>query len=468
MYNVIIIGAGPGGYETAVVAANRGLKVLVVEAGPVGGTCLNEGCIPTKSFCRNAEVFEDLKEAAVFGIDVPQYSFDFTKVVERKNEVVAQLRAGVEGLMKHKNITFVQGSASFKDSRTVVVDGEEFQGESIIVATGSVSAILPIPGVDLPGVITSKEMLDIEHVPERLCVIGAGVIGLEFASIFNTFGSKVEVVEYCKDILPRFDTDIAKRLKQSLSKKGIEITTQAQVQSIEQVGDSVDDEGNPVKGGLKVNFIRKDKQESVVADKVLMAVGRRANLASMNFEEIGIAVERRGVTVDENMQTSVPGIYAIGDINGRMQLAHAATYQGFVALDHIMGKENTINLDIMPAAVFTKPEVGTVGLTEDECKEKGIKVKAYKSFFRANGKAISMNEPDGFCKLIVAQEPVSAFGKELPEGAIIGCHLFGAHSADIVQEICAVINAGGVLEDFKGVIHSHPTLCEVLQSAAHS
>jgi dihydrolipoamide dehydrogenase len=446
MYDIIIIGAGPGGYETAVVAAERGLKVVVVEAGPVGGTCLNEGCIPTKSFCRNAEVYEDIKEASVFGVEVDGFKFDFSKVVARKNEVVAQLKAGVEGLMKHKNITFVQGKASFKDANTVVVDSQEYSAANIIVATGSVSASLPIPGADLPGVLTSKEILELEEVPQRLCVIGAGVIGLEFASIFNTFGSQVSVVEYCKDILPRFDTDLAKRLKQSLSKKGIEITTQAQVQSIEQTPE-----------GLKVTFLKKDKEESVLADKVLMAVGRRANLASMNFEEVGIQLERRGVTTNEYMQTSVPNIYAIGDINGRMMLAHAATYQGFVALDHIMGQENSINLDIMPAAVFTKPEAAVVGLTEDECKEKGIKVKCHKSFFRANGKAISMNEPDGFCKLVVAED-----------GKILGCHMFGAHSADIIQEVCALLNMGANLSDFKSVIHAHPTLCEVLQSAAHS
>ena len=229
---MIIIGAGPGGYETALLAAKRGVEVVLVEAGPVGGTCLNEGCIPTKAFCRNAEVLDGLREAEGFGVTGLSYDFDFSKVVSRKNAVVEQLRGGVEGLLGHKNITLVRGKASFKDDHTVLVDGQEYAADYVIIATGSVSASLPIPGADLPGILTSKEILDIQEVPGRLCVIGGGVIGLEFASIFRSFGSEVTVLEYCKDILPRFDTDLAKRLKQSLGKRGIEINTQAQVTGI--------------------------------------------------------------------------------------------------------------------------------------------------------------------------------------------------------------------------------------------
>lgn len=447
MYDIIIIGAGPGGYETAVEAAKCDLKVLVAEASHVGGTCLNEGCIPTKSFCRNAEVLEDIRHAGDFGIDLPEVKLDFAKVLQRKNEVVEQLRAGVTSLLRHKNITFVEGRAELLDGHSIRVNGEVYEASNIIVATGSVSASLPIPGADLEGVITSKEILELREVPQRLCVIGAGVIGLEFASVFNTFGSQVSVIEYCKDILPRFDTDLAKRLKQSLGKKGIDITTQAQVLRIEAADE-----------GLKVVYLKKDKEESVIADKVLMAVGRRANLASLDFAAAGIETDRRGVIVNENMQTSVPSVYAVGDINGKMMLAHAATFQGMVALSHILGKSSRVRLDIMPAAVFTKPEVASVGLTEDECKEKSIDVICLKSFFRANGKAVSMAEPDGYCKLVVARE----------DGRILGCHMFGAHSADIIQEVCALMNRDASIDDFKAIIHAHPTLCEVLQAAAHN
>ena len=445
---IIIIGAGPGGYETALLAAKRGVEVVLVEAGHVGGTCLNEGCIPTKSFCRNAEVLDTLRESESFGITDLDFKFDFKHVTSRKNAVVEQLRGGVESLLGHKNITLVHGKASFKDSHTVIVGDEEYQGDYVIIATGSVSASLPVPGADLPGMMTSKEILDIEDIPKRLCVIGGGVIGLEFASVFHSFGSEVTVLEYCKDILPRFDSDLSKRLKQSLVKRGIEINTQAQVAGIELIGTE-----------YKVSFVRKGKEEHVVADKVLMAVGRKANVSSLNLSDIGIEFTARGIAVDDlTMQTNIPHIYAIGDVNGKMMLAHAATFQGIVALDHIMSVENNIDLNVMPAAVFTSPEAACVGMTEDECKEKGIPVKCLKSFFRANGKAVTMGETDGFCKIVVSSE----------SGLVLGCHLFGPHASDIVQEACALISRKTTVEEFKDIIHTHPTLTEVLQSALHA
>ena len=463
---IIIIGAGPGGYETALLAAKRGVEVILVEAGHVGGTCLNEGCIPTKSFCRNAEVLDELRDAEAFGVTGLSYDFDFKAVAARKNAVVEQLRGGVEGLLAHKLITLVRGKASFKDEHTIsvipsdpsVISSEaegrvekslEYTADYIIIATGSVSASLPIPGANLPGVLTSREILDLEEVPARLCVIGGGVIGLEFASVFRSFGSEVTVLEYFKDILPRFDSDLSKRLKQSLGKHGIEINTQAQVTGI-----TIDDSSV-----YKVSYTRKGKEETVEADKVLMAVGRKANVDSLNLADAGIEFTPRGIVVDDRtMQTNVPHIYAIGDINGRMMLAHAATFQGIVALDHIMGIENNIDLSVMPAAVFTTPEAASVGMTEDECKEAGRSVKCLKSFFRANGKAVTMAQTDGFCKLVVDAET----------GEILGCHLFGSHASDIVQEVCALISRKATIEQFKDIIHTHPTLTEVLQSAAHN
>ena len=497
---IIVIGAGPGGYETALLAAKRGVEVVLIEAGHVGGTCLNEGCIPTKTFCKNAEVLDGLKEAETFGVTDLSYGFDFKAVTARKDAVVEQLRGGVEGLLGHKLITLVKGKASFKDAHTVLVTpvdpshhceeqtlsghsdeqgdvatSTEYTADYIIIATGSVSASLPVPGADLPGILTSREILDLQEVPKSLCVIGGGVIGLEFASIFRSFGSEVTVLEYCKDILPRFDTDLAKRLKQSLGRRGINIETQAQVTGVEILRCAQDDKGcaqddkgcaqddkgcaQGEKEIYQVNYIRKGKEESVQAEKVLMAVGRRANLDSMNYSDIGLECTRRGISVNENMQTNLPHVYAIGDINGLMMLAHAATFQGIVALDHIMGVKNEIDLSVMPAAVFTSPEAASVGLTEDECKEKGIPVKCLKSFFRANGKAVTMGETDGFCKIVVAAEP-----KE----RVLGCHLYGPHASDIVQEACAMITRKATLEEFQSIIHTHPTLTEVLQSALHS
>ena len=451
---IIIIGAGPGGYETALLAAKRGVEVTLIEAGPVGGTCLNEGCIPTKAFCKNAEVLDGLSEAEAFGVTGLSYGFDFSAVTARKNAVVEQLRGGVEGLLGHKNIILVRGKASFKDDHTVVVDNDEYTADYIIIATGSVSASLPIPGVDLPGILTSKEILDIQEVPQRLCVIGGGVIGLEFASIFKSFGSEVTVLEYFKEILPRFDSDLSKRLKQSLGKRGIEICTQAQVTGIEETTVM---SGEVETSAYKVSYTRKGKEEVVEADKVLMAVGRKANVASLNLSDIGIEFTPKGIVVDDKtMQTNIPHIYAVGDINGKMMLAHAATFQGIVALDHIMGIENEIDLSVMPAAVFTSPEAASVGMTEEDCKAAGIPVKCLKSFFRANGKAVTMGETDGFCKLIVSDD------------RILGCHLYGPHASDIVQEACALITRKATIKEFESIIHTHPTLTEVLQSAVHS
>jgi len=477
---IIIIGAGPGGYETALLAAKRGVEVVLIESGPVGGTCLNEGCIPTKAFCKNAEVLDGLKEAEAFGVTGLSYDFDFKAVTVRKNAVVEQLRGGVEGLLGHKNITLVRGKASFKDAHTISVmsseaspvmsneaspvmssevetSHQEYSADYIIIATGSVSASLPISGADLPDILTSREILDIEEVPRRLCVIGGGVIGLEFASIFRSFGSEVTVVEYCKDILPRFDTDLAKRLKQSLGKKGIEINTQAQVTSISEND-----------GVYSVSFTRKGKEENVIADKVLMAVGRKANVDSLNLADVGIEFTPRGIVVNDVMQTNIPHIYAVGDINGWMMLAHAATFQGIVALDHIMGIENEIDLSVMPAAVFTSPEAASVGKTEDECKEAGIPVKCLKAFFRANGKAVTMGETDGFCKIVVAAETKEGEDSPYEAGRVLGCHLYGPHASDIVQEACALITHKATLDEFQSIIHTHPTLTEVLQSAVHS
>lgn len=454
---IIIIGAGPGGYETALLAAQRGVEVILIESSHAGGTCLNEGCIPTKSFCRNAEVLDGLIEAEAFGVTDLSYGFDFKAVTSRKNTVVEQLRKGVESLLNHKMITFVHGKASFKDQHTVVVDSAdiedpakngklEFTADYIIIATGSVSASLPVPGADMSGILTSKEILDIEEVPGHLCVIGGGVIGLEFASIFRSFGSEVTVLEYCKEILPRFDTDLSKRLKQSLGKRGIEICTQAQVTEIRAEGAS-----------YEVAFLRKGKMETVKADKVLMAVGRKAAVDTLNLSDIGVEYTSRGILTDEKtMQTNIPHIYAVGDVNGRMMLAHAAVFQGIVALDHIMGISNSIDLNVMPAAVFTSPEAASVGMTEDECRDRGIPFKCLKSFFRANGKAVTMGRTDGFCKVVTS------------EGRVVGCHLYGPHASDIIQEACALITRGVTVEDFMGIIHTHPTLTEVLQSAVHS
>ena len=429
---LLIIGAGPGGYETAVEAAKRGLEVTLISEGPLGGTCLNEGCIPTKTFCHYAELIEQNLKA---GLDC---KLSFAAAAERKKTVIEQLRSGIDMLLK--NVQVVCGKAQFKDSKTVLCNGQEYTAEKIIIATGSVSTSLPIPGAE--SCLTSKEILDLTEVPESLCVIGGGVIGLEFASIFRSFGSEVTVLEFCPNILPRFDVDLAKRLKQTLTKRGINIEVLAQVTAID---------------GNTVTYIKKDKEFTVQADKILMAVGRRPNTDGLNLEAVGIDYTRKGITVNDRFETSVPGIFAVGDVTGGIMLAHAATYQGLHALNYICVQQDSIRFDLIPAAVFTMPEVAMVGLTEEQCKEQGLQVRCLKSFYRANGKAVSMDETDGYCKLIVSEN-----------GVILGAHLMGAHASDLIHEIAAVMNINGTLEQLRYVIHAHPTLSEVLQAAIHN
>ena len=428
---LLIIGAGPGGYETAVEAAKRGMEVTLITEGPLGGTCLNEGCIPTKTFCHYAELLEQNLKA---GLDCKP---SFATAAERKQAVIEQLRGGIDMLLK--NVQVLRGKAQFKDAKTVVCNGQEYTADKIIIATGSVSAVLPIPGAE--GCLTSKEILELTEVPGSLCVIGGGVIGLEFASIFRSFGSEVTVLEFCPNILPRFDVDLAKRLKQSLSKRGINIEVQAQVTGID---------------GNIVTYLKKDKECTVQADNILMAVGRRPNTDGLNLEAAGIDFTRKGITVNDRFETNVPGIYAVGDVTGGIMLAHAATYQGMHALNAICGKTDSIRFDLVPAAVFTMPEVAMVGLTEEQCKEQQLEFRCLKSFYRANGKAVSMDETDGYCKVIVDNN-----------GKVLGAHIMGAHASDLIHEITTAINLGASLDQLQSVIHAHPTLSEVLQSALH-
>ena len=410
----------------------------------MGGTCLNEGCIPTKSLCRSAEVLEEMKTAKTFGVSPGEYSFDFRAAMARKEAVVAQLRGGVETLLSNKLINLVHGKATFKSPYIISAGDEEFSAPDIIIATGSKSFIPPIPGTDDPDVITSSEALSLDSVPARLCIIGAGVIGLELASVMNAFGSSVTVLESCREILPRFDTDIAKRLKQSLSRQGISIVTQATVQSVGRTAD-----------GLEVRYDLKDKAASVAADKVLVAVGRRADMDAMNFRDIGLEMTPKGIVVDGNMQTNIPHIYAIGDVVGRYMLAHEAVAHGRKALDHICGIDNLTDLELMPAAVFTSPEAASVGLTEQQCKDQGITCYARKTFFRSNGKAVCMDQTDGICKLIVG----GVHGD--PDGKILGCHLLGPHASDLIMEAAAMISCGATLRTLESLIHPHPTLSEI-------
>ena len=431
-YNLIIIGSGPGGYKTAEFAARQGLQVAVIEAAEAGGTCLNCGCIPTKALCHDAE-----SQGGVW-----------SEAIARKQAIVEQLRSGVEMLMSQPGITFIRGRAKLADAHTVAVGEEKLTADNIIIATGSRPKILPIEGATLPHVLTSTELLDITTPPRRLCIIGAGVIGMEFAGIFNAFGSEVTVVEYLKECLPASDSDLAKRLRKSMEKRGVTFFMQSAVKRVTTEG---------------VIFERKGKEETVEADIVLMATGRQPNTEDLGLDDLGIAYDRTGIHVNpDTMQAivqtphcDVSTLYAIGDVNGQMMLAHAATFQGRRAVNHILGRKDHIRLPIMPAAVFTTPELADVGLTEDQCKEKGLDYTCHKAFYRANGKALAMEQTEGLVKLIT----------DKADGLIIGCHALGAHAADIVQEIAALMNRDTTIDQLRDIVHIHPTLSEILLEA---
>lgn len=435
MSDLIIIGSGPGGYRTAEYAARKGLSVTIFEENEAGGTCLNCGCIPTKTLCHEAEVADLLKGAGVNVIDFPD-------IQARKEKVITQLRSGVETLLGSNNISFVHGHATLQDTHTVAANGETYSAKNIIIATGSHAKMLPIEGIDQKNVMTSTELLNINEVPQRLCIVGAGVIGMEMASVFNSFGSEVTVIEFLKECLPMLDSDIAKRLRQTISKRGVNFFMQSGVKRI---------------NGNTVFFERKGKEEQVEADMILIATGRGANVNGLGLENVGVTFSAKGIDVDDHMQTNIPGIYAIGDVNARMMLAHAATFQGFRAVNHILGYEDQINLDIMPSAIFTKPGAASVGLSEDQCKEKGLSFICKKGFYRANGKALAMDDTDGMLKLMAAED-----------GKILGCHVFGAHAADIVQEVSVLMCKGATVQELAQMVHIHPTLGEILQDTALS
>ena len=407
--DLIIIGAGPGGYRAAEYAAKQGLKVTIFEGDNVGGTCLNVGCIPTKTYVHSAT---------------------FAEARERMAQVVSQLRSGVETILAHPNITLIREKGVFVDTHTV----NDYTAPNIIIATGSETKWLPIKGLDDPRVVDSTGLLNLETLPKKLCIIGAGVIGMEFASIFNRLGSEVTVIEYLKECLPALDSDIAKRLRKCLEKQGVTFKMKTVVENVADID----------------------------ADVILMATGRKPRTEGLNLEALGITLTPQGaIPVDDNFQHST--VYAIGDVNGKQMLAHAAEMQAIHAVNHILGKKDNIRFDIMPAAIFTTPEAACVGPTEDQLKEQGIAYECKKAFWRANGKAMAMGESEGMLKLLVS--PPSQ-GGDGGESSILGCHAYGAHSADIIQEVSVLMCKNTTIGELRDMVHIHPTLGEILLTAA--
>lgn len=426
--DIIIIGSGPGGYRAAGYALQQGKQVVIIEKAEAGGTCLNSGCIPTKCLAHDAEA----------------NASDFPAAAERKRNVMNQLRQGIEQLLSAPGITLVRGEATFKDARTVTVDGTDYEADDIIIATGSSSKMPPVEGIDNPRVITSTEALNFQTLPAEIVIIGAGVIGMEFASILSRFGAKVSVIEYLKECLPVIDKDIAKRVRKQIEKlQGVTFYMDSAVKAI-----------NDNEVVFVSNKNGKETRLECPGCPVLIATGRKPNIEGLNLEAAGVEYSPKGITVNDNMLTSVPHIYAIGDVTGRQMLAHAATFMGFRAVNAIVGKADRIRFDIMPSAIFTYPEAAAVGLTEDQCKQQGIECSALKGYYRANGKALAIDEPEGMVKLVAGAD-----------GRILGCTSYGAHSADIVQEVTAYMNCNATVADIAYSVHIHPTLSEILQDA---
>ena len=426
--DIIIIGSGPGGYRTAGYALQQGKQVVIIEKAEAGGTCLNSGCIPTKCLAHDAEANASAFPAAA----------------ERKRNVMNQLRQGIEQLLSAPGITLVRGEATFKDARTVTVDGIDYEADDIIIATGSSIKMPPVEGIDNPRVITSTEALNFQTLPAEIVIIGAGVIGMEFASILSRFGAKVSVIEYLKECLPVIDKDIAKRVRKQIEKlQGVTFYMDSAVKAI-----------NDNEVVFVSNKNGKETRLECPGCPVLIATGRKPNIEGLNLEAAGVEYSPKGITVNDNMLTSVPHIYAIGDVTGRQMLAHAATFMGFRAVNAIVGKADKIRFDIMPSAIFTYPEAAAVGLTEDQCKQQGIECRALKGYYRANGKALAIDEPEGMVKLVAGAD-----------GKILGCTSYGAHSADIVQEVTAYMNCNATVADIADSVHIHPTLSEILQDA---
>lgn len=423
--DLLIIGSGPGGYRAAGYAARNGLSVVVAERDQAGGTCLNAGCIPTKCLAHDASAAPS----------------DFASAMERKALVTQQLRTGVEQLLSAPGITLVRGQAAFTDEHTVTIGDTTVEADNIIIATGSESRMPPITGIDNPRVITSTEALQLQSLPETMVIVGAGVIGMEFASILARFGSKVTVIEYLKECLPMFDKDIAKRLRKAIEKQGVTFFMDSAVSEI------TDEEVI-----FKSNKTGAETRLPCAGAPVLIATGRKPSVEGLNLDAAVVDYDAKGIKTDDCLRTSQPHIYAIGDVTGKQMLAHAATAMGFRAVNTILGKSDKIRLDIMPSAVFTYPEAATVGLSEDACKQLGKPCKCLKGYYRANGKALAIAEPEGMVKITADTD-----------GTILGCTAYGAHSADMVQEIAALMNCDATTDDLASIIHIHPTLSEILQ-----
>lgn len=445
-FDIIVLGGGPGGYVAAIKSAQLGKKTCVIEKEHYGGVCLNEGCIPTKTLLRSSEALKEVKESVKFGVvdaAVENAKLDMNKVQKRKRQVVSQLVGGVEGLLKANKVTMVNGLASFVDKNTIAVDGKKYSAENIIIATGSNVRTLPINISKKANVLTSKEALNLDYIPNDMVIIGGGVIGIEFAYFLNSLGTKVTVVEFLDRILPMVDAEITDQAMKLLTKEGIKIYTSSKVSEIK------DD---------AVLFEKDGKIIEVSATNVLMAVGRGANTDGLNLDSVGVKTVRGAIETNLKLETNVPNIYAIGDVNGKAMLAHTASMEGIIAVENICGHNKEMDYSKIPSAIYTQPEIASVGLTEEQARAKHKNIKVGKFPMLANGKAKVAGEEDGMIKVIIDGNL----------GEILGVHIFSIHATDMISEAVVAMNLEATAEEICNSIHPHPTVSEAIHEAFHA
>ena len=450
-YDVVIIGAGPGGYVAAIRAAQLGFNTAIIERDTVGGICLNWGCIPSKSLLRNAEVLNLIKDADEYGISFDNFRYDYSKAIDRSRQVVDRLTTGVQYLLRKNSVEHIIGVASLVDPKTISVespngDSETVTSENIIIATGARQRDIPSMPIDHRVVMNSRDALELREVPEKIVVVGGGATGVEFSHVYQPYGSEVTIVELMDRLVPNEDEEISASLEKSFDDNGVKCLTGVSVNSITVSGASAN-----------VNITADGSETNLECDKVLVAVGVQGNSDNIGLENVGVTTDRGFIPVGENMETNVSGIYAIGDVTGRMLLAHVASAQAIVAVEYIAGMNpEQLDYSLMPRAIYCKPQVASFGLSEAQARDQGINIKVGKFPFSASGKAIALGETDGMVKLIVDEEI----------GEIIGAHMIGAEVTELLAELSITKMLEGTATEIGLLVHPHPTISEMLKEAA--
>ena len=450
MIDLLIIGGGPAGYVAAERAGHHGLQVVLFEKKSLGGVCLNEGCIPTKTLLYSAKTYENALHGDKYGVYGENIRFDFGKIMARKNKIVRKLVAGVKSKMKENNVTVIDGEAMIQGRSEkgveVTCNGESYLVKNLLICTGSEASVPPIPGLAEAGdtILTNREILDLKELPQSLVVIGGGVIGMEFASFYNSLGVKVTIVEMLPEILGGLDFEISAMLRDIYAKKGIEFNLNAKVVQID---------------GNKVVFEKEGKTETIEGDKILISVGRRAVTKGFGLENLNVEMTRTGIKVDEKMRTNIPGVYAAGDVTGFSLLAHTASREGEVVVNNLTGRIDTMRYNAIPGVVYTNPEVAGVGETEETAKAKGIAYKVAKLPMTFAGRFVAENEGgNGLCKILVGEK----------HGEVIGVHMLGNPCSEIIYGACMAIEQEMTLEAMQEVVFPHPTVSEIFKETIFS